>query len=415
MFQITIFLIVLSTYIFSLYWFFIRMVFFDPSRVMLIAQNSWRVKPIGIDLMMMLSHSQAWLTNTISPYASYNNFPPLATFLFTPLSLLPMDKAYMIITLVTFASVIWIGLIFPFLYRKKVQFEPIHVLLFAVGITSYGFQFELERGQWYSIAMALTLAGILLFHRYPRLSWIAYILFTIAIQLKISPVLFIFLFIRDWRKWKENLLRIGILGAVNLGLLFVLGMDRFQRFIQILLLKSDNSMSGKLNLSIKSFVQYSLPYNLGRFHLQDTFNNSPWMSNATMILLSLIIVGLLAIAVIKAYRVNQREINPYLLFACTCTSMLIMPISFDYKLPIMIGPTAILFYQLQDFNWKNGWERWLVMILTAALALTYFSTQFLYEYKSPLLASNFPGVFLMFLIGTAASFLPRNAGGATDF
>jgi hypothetical protein len=107
------FWLVLGAYLFTFIWFFIRSVFFNPSQVMTIFEAVRRLDPIGYDLMMMVSHASAWLNHTVSPYASFNNFPPLATLLFTPLTMVPIQRAYAIITFITLASFFWIGFLFP--------------------------------------------------------------------------------------------------------------------------------------------------------------------------------------------------------------------------------------------------------------------------------------------------------------
>jgi len=59
----------------------------------------------------------------------------------------------------------------------------------------------------------------------------------------------------------------------------------------------------------------------------------------------ILVLGLLFLGVARAYKKNQTGIDPYLLFTCACAALLIPPISHDYKLPILVGPAAIL---LQD-------------------------------------------------------------------
>ncbi len=50
-----------GAFLFSFFWFFIRSVFFNPSRVMMVFETVRRLDPIGYDLMMMVSHATAWL------------------------------------------------------------------------------------------------------------------------------------------------------------------------------------------------------------------------------------------------------------------------------------------------------------------------------------------------------------------
>ena len=139
------------------------------------------------------------------------------------------------------------------------------MLIFITGLTSYGFQFELERGQFNVIAMALCFSAIFLFHRKPKLSWLAYILFTIAIQLKLYPAIYILFFVRDWKDILANLRRFLCLGIVNIALLFILGWGVFLDFLNSLRGTAIDQMIWVGNLSIRSFTQSWLPKTIFRY------------------------------------------------------------------------------------------------------------------------------------------------------
>lgn len=405
--------IAFSALLFTFYWFFIRTVFLNPDRIMQVIESVRRLDPIGYDLMMMLSHSTAWLNHTISPFASFNNFPPFAMVLFAPLSLIPIELAYHLLTLLTLACFLWAGFFFPLLSEGHRKIESLLMLLFIVGLTSYGLQFELERGQFNTLAIGLTFAAIYIFHRHPRLSWLAYILFTIGIQLKIYPAIFIFLFIRDWRSWKENIIRWVGLGIANLLLLFSLGYAPFLHFLEVITKKSDDPGAWVGNISIKSFAQYRLPYLLSRLGIRNewiTPENSVFIEFG----LYLLVIILLAIVVVRAYRRNDGGIAPYMLFACLCAAFLIPPISHDYKLPILVGPAAYLLLKLPPSGSFSGRRKILFFGLTAVFTLTYFSTQFSYMMKTPLLASNFPAVFLMLIVCISFYFMDERVTVGID-
>ena len=133
------------------------------------------------------------------------------------------------------------------------------MLIYLVGLTSYGIHFELERGQFIIISIALAFFGIFLFHKYPKPTWLAYILFILSIQLKIYPAVFIFLFIREWRNWKENIIRIAVLCIINFVLLFSLGWNLFHNFIQIIGETVNDPGVWVGNLSVRSFTHFCFP------------------------------------------------------------------------------------------------------------------------------------------------------------
>jgi hypothetical protein len=352
-----------------------------------------RLDPIGYDLMMMLSHASAWLNHTVSPFASFNNFPPLATLLFTPLTQVPMQKAYVIITFLTFGCVFWNGFLFPYFSHKPRGVKPVLVLVFISALTSYGLQFEIERGQFYSVAFALAFAGIYIFYRQPKLSWLAYILFTLAIQIKLFPVILIFLFIRDWRDWRGNLIRILGLGVANIALLFILGWSKFQEFISILRSMVDDSGIWVGNLSVKSFAYYQFPILLKRFNM----DNQSEAATVEAVVMGLVLI-LLALGIIQAYRRNSNAMDPYLLFICTCAAMVIPQISHDYKLPVLTGPFAMLLMTLKIPSEGSKANAILMSAGILIFSLAYFSTQYSYVMKSFSLANNFPAVMTMMVI-----------------
>jgi hypothetical protein len=88
--------------------------------------------------MMMVSHATVWLEHTISPFASFNNFPPFATLLFTPFTLVSMPTAYSIFTLITLVGLLWSGFVFPYLQQTPRGIKPVLVLIFTSALVSYG-------------------------------------------------------------------------------------------------------------------------------------------------------------------------------------------------------------------------------------------------------------------------------------
>ena len=337
--------------------------FFNPSRVMIVLEPVQRLDPIGYDLMMMVSHATAWLEHTISPFASFNNFPPFATLLFT---LVSMPTAYSIITLITLVGLLWSGFVFPYLQQTPRGIKPVLVLIFTSAIVSYGLQFEIERCEFYTLAFALAFSGVYIFHHHPRLSWVAYIIFTLAIQLKMFPALLIFLFIRDWRDWRGNLLRIFGLGLVNIVLIFILGWNKFQEFVNILFAMNEDPGIWVGNFSVRSFTHHTLPVILKRFDIATGwFENGGGAIEALLLGLVVLLVGL---GIYKAFRRNRGGIDPYLLFLCTAVALVIPPISHDYKLPVLAGPAAFL---LMSIRIPVNGKIWSTTILAGATLLVF--------------------------------------------
>ena len=58
---------------------------------------------------------------------------------------------------------------------------------FVTGLTSHGLQFELERGQFNVVAISLCLLAVYIFHYQVKYRHFGYLLFLVAVQLKVYP------------------------------------------------------------------------------------------------------------------------------------------------------------------------------------------------------------------------------------
>ncbi len=397
------FWLVLGAYLFTFFWIFIRSVFFNPGRVMMVFETVRRLDPIGYDLMRMVGHATAWVNHTISPYAELNNFPPMATLMFVPFTWFPLSTSYVLITILTLICFFWITFLFPYLKNNFRKIYPVLVLIFVTGLTSYGLQFELERGQFYTLSIALAFGGIYLFHKHPKLSWLAYLLFSLSIQLKIFPIIFIFLFVRDWRDWKKNLLRFAAIITFNIGLLFIFGWNKFLELIQILTGMAAEPFVWVGNMSVRSFSRFGFPRFLVQLNLPIEWANNGG-SFLVEIIFTILIIGLIGLTIWRAIKQNRPGINPFLLFVCVSANLLIPPISHDYKLPTLAGAAAILLISVQESHLK---KRHLIIksLLVLVFSLAFFTTQYSYVQKSPLIANNFPAIFSMLAIGVLLYFM----------
>ncbi len=127
--------------------------------------------------------------------------------------------------------------------------------MFVTGLLSYGFQFELERGQFNVIAASLAYLAVWIYHSGRGSELWAYVLFSLSVQMKLYPLVFIVMFIRDWRDWKSNLSRLSLLALANFGLFFVLGWRVFLDFVSAVRLVSVRMDAISIsNHSIHSFI-----------------------------------------------------------------------------------------------------------------------------------------------------------------
>jgi len=343
--------------------------------------------PIGMDLNSILFSIKKVLFTPISQLTKYQPYPPFVYVFFTPLTFLDSSIAYGILTIVNFFCYFLITLLLPIRIGKKSSISPLLMLIFITGLFSNGFLFEVERGQFNLIAMSFCLLSIFIFHYYKKHRFWAYILFTISIQLKLYPAIFIFMFIEDWRDWKGNMIRFFSLGVANIGALFILGINRFSGFFKSLVGFSSNTMIHTVNHSIKSFTRYG-------------FFQNP---HSVQIVLLTIVVICFGLILYQAYRQKYAGINPYLLLACTLGALLIPTTSHDYALSYLTAIIAILFTDKKLLNMTADRIKPLFTHLLIFFSIAYSSTLFSYSNKPALLRNNFPALMVMLIILTIFS------------
>ena len=201
--------------------FFVYPIFF--SDVMNFPEYVPAMKPIGVDLKNTLSIANDFFASKQTIYREINGYayPPLASILVFPLLLGDLSLAYKIITFVNIICYAMIAFVFPLLTSRERKVTPLIMLIFITGLFSYGFQFELERGQFNVIAAFLCFLAIWIFHYRNKYRYLAYVFFTFSVQLKIYPLIFIVMLINNWRDWKNNLKRFLLLAIINIVALLI--------------------------------------------------------------------------------------------------------------------------------------------------------------------------------------------------
>ena len=371
--------------------FFVYPVFFS-AQVMQFFRYVPIIDPIGIDLAQMLSYSESWFVAKQTPYIGYNLYPPLASALFTPLLIVEYSWAYKIVTVVNVFCYVMMTLVSPLYISKKRRVSALLMLIFITGLFSYGFQFELERGQFNVIAVFICFLSIWIYHYQNRYCYLAYVLFTISVQLKVFPLVFVVMFISDWQDWGNNIKRILALVTGNFALFFVLGLDVFVGFTKAIIAQTVNPYIWVGNHSVRSFVSQ---------------NGSAWLneySGLVQLALLVVIAVCIFLVMLQAYRQKHRDLNPFLLLACTVGALLIPSVSHDYKLSILAAPVAI-FFSNNKF-WKRYDGSYLLItsiVLSLIFSAAYSSTLFSFTNKPPIVANNFPALFTILLTVTFLS------------
>jgi len=399
---------VLAGFLLSFVLFFIRPVFLNAEHVMAFPVYIPTGDEIGLDLNQMLSYCESFFINHKTPYIGNNLYPPLATVIFGPLLLLDKIRAYEVITIISVLAYIVSAWILPGLIIKNRQRILIVQLFFLSGLFSYGFQFELERGQFNLIAFSFALLAVYLFHYKTRYRLLAYLLLTLAIQLKVFPVIFLAMLIDDWTDWKNNVKRLAGMIGINILFMFVLGYQVFLDFIRAISKQALHPHITITNHSIKVFVELlsrKVGYRdlfLARGMSLEQVKALAEYSNTFQLGIQIFVFSCLLVILLRAIKINVKGINPYLLSACTILTLVFPSVSNDYKLPLIVGPTAIVLQEWVSQVRKNNATIGLILLGFVG-SIAYSTTLFSYTNKPLLLSNNLPSLLVILLVVTILS------------
>lgn len=352
--------------------------------------------PIGNDLIVIIELAKGWFTANQSPYA-IQFYPPFTYMFFAPLLLVDSyPMLYKSFTLFTIVSYCFLTLILPLKMVDKKNI-PLVLLFFITGLASYGLQFELERGQYNVFTFLLCLWSIYVFHYHPKYRIFAYLLFSLSVQLKLYPAIFIVMLIDDWRAWKSILVRFAGIALFNILLLFIMGYQIFWDFL--------GSVSSQMttpgwtwngNHSINAFV-----FNLTKdgFRIIESNTLDILRQNAGFIETSLflIFVILFISAILISYKRNRPGVDPYLLIACMIGA-LIIPISNDYTLAILAASVALVLCSIPGL--KTIPQKLISILMILGISFSYASILVPFKYKPYYLNNAFPPLFFILIFVT---------------
>ncbi|MFZ5879364.1 MAG: glycosyltransferase family 87 protein [Chloroflexota bacterium] len=345
---------------------------------------------IGFDTRLILEHVSHWYTGEQTPKYL---FPPLTTILFTPLLLLRFPHTYYVSTVVTLVSFALLNLWLPWRFLPKGE-RSLMPLLFVVTAVSYGLQFELETGQFYTLAMLSSMAALYIFHRQPAWRIFAYMLFCVSVQLKIFPAIFVFLFVDNWRDWRVNLKRFAALGLANFLLLFLLGFSYFQLFVTRIL-GSLGNLEVRYNHSITVFV-----HNLAGTNAWAA-ENADWLKAALFGWFLLCF----AAALFLGWKRNAGGLDATLLMVSLIGGLILPTISHDYNLPLLSLPFLL---------WTSGlrlpekpWTRLLALLLLLLASFAFAVTLFPSNARPAALENSLPALMIILTAVTGLGFMQR--------
>lgn len=349
--------------------------------------------PIGSDLIIVIDLAREWFTENLSPYR-IQFYPPFTYVFFAPLLLVEhYPTLYKFFTLFMVLSYCFLTFILPVKMTDKKNI-PLILLFLVTGLASYGLQFELERGQYNVFTFLLCLWSIYIFHYHPKYRIFAYLLFSLSVQLKLYPAIFIVMLIDNWKDWKGIALRFAGLAVFNFLLLFIMGPRIFLDFLRSV--SSQMSAPGWTwngNHSINAFV-FNLTKDGFRIIGSDTLEILKQNSGFLETFLFLMFGIMFLLALLISYQRNKPGPDPYLLIACMIGA-LVIPISNDYTLSILAAPVALLMSSSPAP--KTFSQRLISILMILGISFSYASTLIPFKYKPYYLNNAFPPLFLILI------------------
>jgi len=382
---------------------FVEPVFFHPDRRMhYITQYIQEIGLVGADLREFAAGAETLLSGT----GGYeNSYPPLFAVLLAPILLREYPENYLLMTALSLVSLVVLSLIIPAITGRR-GVSAVVVLFFITALFSYGLQFELERGQFNISATTLCFLSIYIFHFHKRFAFLSYLLFCIAVQLKVWPAIFAIMLVRDWRDWKGNLFRCAALGIANFVLLFWFGLDAFGGFAGHLQDLTTAEWFWRHEHSLRGFMLYVTHSGLPQ--LPPALVS--WLgSNASMLAILVVLYYCTCLFAIlaKAFLGRERGMNLDLLVVCMVGAMILPPVSYDYKLALLGSPLALSLSHRPVP--ASPLRRLASIFLLIALALSYSVTLFPPTVRPPWLINSFP---LLLAILTSAMLLNMLGGSS---
>jgi len=372
--------------------FFIIPVFLNPEHEMKFFAYIPAMDPIGIDLKQTIDYSKRLF---IDHNEQYIGFPPVAQLIFATFLKFSHSNAYFLIIIITLLSYFFISFGFPLLASKDRQISPVILLMCITGLFSYGFQFELERGQFNVIAMAFCLMSVYLYHYRHKLRYLAYLLFSLSIQFKLYPAIFVFAFIQNPRDWKKNLRRILMIGLFNISLLFVLGCKTAFSYLSFVIYDMMNPYVWIGNNSAMGFFLFlasKTPDKLAEYpSILVLLARHPIMLQKLCLLFFIICF---IVVLFFIWKNKLSGLNVYLLTICIIGTLIIPSKSMDYKLSILAGPLA-LFFNSVAIRFKECGLTLLQRFMMFVMSFSYCTTLFSYTNRPLLLKNSFPMLMIL--------------------
>ncbi|MEK6766044.1 MAG: glycosyltransferase family 87 protein [Planctomycetota bacterium] len=366
--------------ILSYFLFFVWPVFLNQQQEMQFPSYIPVMNPIGTDSRMMVIFAKKWFLEHQSLYGGVCA-TPISILFFAPLMYLSDSQAYYIMAVIIVLVYLFNSLIFPALFVRTRTLSPLVVLISVVGLFSFGLQFEIERGQFYSIAMFFCCMAVYLYQK-NKYVFLSYILLSIAIQLKLSPAVFLAMYALCDNK-RKGIINILLLLLVNVMLLMVFGWGHFKLYVLGIAGRLVSPYITIYNHSIRDFL----------FYFSKKYPGMTEYAGFIELVFMIVFVLLTLLVICSFYWVRQDWIRYYLFFICVIGMMTIPAESFDYNLAILSAPVAIFLCYIEKYT-SDLFHKFVALGISFCYGMTLFS----FTNKDPILKNNFPVLIAMLVL-----------------
>ena len=366
-----------------------------------------RMTPVGADFRDGVYYPGTLLSRGDDPYSAPALwYPPFSVLAFLPYQLFDPGRAYSIQVLLQSLlnlACVWMAVRITCLSSPDraspegpqgvpdARLPVLGVCLAFLSISSYGYLFSVERGNFDIYTMALALAGLWILLRSPRRLWLQVICFSAAAHLKVYPAVFLILLF-----WKHGRGSVVPVLVVNTALLLCIGPGPAQHFIERLIGVAATTASWVGNHSAASFGQMVNDY-LGARGL-------PPMPGVVLLAPPVLIwLGSLALLLRRGFSGH----GAVWLFAASVPLMNLVPAtSHDYKLVLLGAPLSILLVALLQEYVRSGRRLPFAQLILACIMLVFLSVS--YVGLPSILGNKYPFVLglealLLWAAGTARS------------
>jgi hypothetical protein len=294
--------------------------------------------------------------------SAHSGWPPLTLWLGRPFTLLDLRAAYVVQFIILFALAVlatWLSVTLA----ARVDDRPADLrsgrptlrwvlfgAMLAWLLTSYGFMFELERGNIDLYALVFALLAIVLTLR-TRTAWLPALCLAVAINLKVYPAILVVVLL--WRYRLRAVLPLVVFCGV---LALSAGVGNLSAFVSGLSTTATGRTGGH---SAVAFVYWLR-------HLPGMAHRAPPGLGPALLLLSLVLWGAtLALLVRRGWSAKGAVLAAA---ACVPVMSTVPSISEDYKLVIFVFPLAVLGVAIATMK-RAPVARWSALFLALAMEM----------------------------------------------